>query len=84
MNKPKINFFVDLGMGVTFLVAAITGILKYPGLARTLGIQLTGTINRIHDRSGILLAAFVLTHLILHYDWIICMTKNFFKKDKCD
>ncbi|MEM4244748.1 MAG: DUF4405 domain-containing protein [Candidatus Nanoarchaeia archaeon] len=85
MNKPKINYFVDIGMAITFLAVAATGILKYPGLAKTLGVELTRRINTVHDRSGLLLTAFVLAHLILHYDWIICMTKNMFKKqEKCE
>jgi len=76
MNKPLLNYFIDLGMAVSFVLVAVTGILKLPALnGRTRDFML------LHDWSGIVLAVFVLLHLILHWNWIKCMTKNcVFKK----
>ena len=36
----------------------------------------------IHSRAGILIAILVIFHLILHWRWIICTTKSFFRKGK--
>ncbi|MEM4263638.1 MAG: DUF4405 domain-containing protein [Candidatus Woesearchaeota archaeon] len=77
MDRIKLNYFVDLGLAVSFVITAVTGILKFPafgGRARDFML--------LHDWAGIALAAFVLLHLILHWNWMVCMTKGFFKKKK--
>ena len=75
MNRPKLNYFVDIGMAISFVIVAVTGILKLPALGgRTRDYML------LHDWAGVVLAVFVLLHLILHWNWIICMTKGFFNK----
>jgi len=75
MNRPKLNYFVDIGMAISFVIVAVTGILKLPALGgRTRDYML------LHDWAGVVLAVFVLLHLILHWNWIICMTKSFFQK----
>ena len=71
MNRLKLNYFVDLGMAISFVIVAVTGILKHPyfgGRARDYMVW--------HDWAGIVLAGFVLLHLILHWNWIVCTTKN--------
>jgi len=70
MNKAKLNYFVGLGMAVSFAIVAVTGILKLPVFGRQRDFML------LHDWAGIVLAAFVLLHLILHWNWIKCMTKS--------
>jgi hypothetical protein len=90
MDKTIINYTVDVGMGITFILTAITGIIKFRQLWTFLGINQMNiffkNINTIHDWSGIILAAFVLIHLILHFKWIVCITKGFFKgkEKKCE
>ncbi len=75
MNRPKLNYFVDIGMAIAFAIVAVTGILKLPALGGK-----TRDYMLLHDWAGVVLAAFVLLHLILHWNWIICMTKGFFNK----
>ncbi len=86
MNRAKLNYIIDAGLAVTFFISLITGLLKWPGMARALEISLTPRISTIHEWSGILMAVLVFIHLILHYEWIKCMTKAIFKKkdEKCD
>jgi len=87
MANPKINYFVDAGMAIAFILVAATGIIKFPRLMRLVGVRQLpfGTISLIHNWSGIALAALVLLHLILHWKWIVSMTKTFFKKEgKCE
>lgn len=88
MNKPKINYIVDFLAFVSFLITAVSGLaikIFMPGgvrqgrLQEFLGVQ-KGIWSQIHDWFGILLIIFVVIHLILHWDWIICMTKNVFRK----
>jgi len=75
MNRPKLNYIVDIGMAISFVIVAVTGILKLPALGgRTRDYML------LHDWAGVVLAVFVLLHLILHWNWIYCMTKGIFKK----
>lgn len=75
MNKLKLNYFVDIGMAISFVIVAVTGILKLPVLGGK-----TEEYLFLHDWSGVVLTAFVLLHLILHWNWIVCMTKGMFKK----
>ena len=71
MNKALLNYLVDLGMAVSFVIVAVTGILKLPAFGRAKDYML------LHDTAGIVLAIFVLLHLLLHWNWIKCMTKSF-------
>ncbi|HNR43549.1 MAG TPA: DUF4405 domain-containing protein [Methanofastidiosum sp.] len=81
MKKSDLNYFIDLGMGLTFVISLITGILKFKEallLFAKIGIFLpTFWLNFIHDRAGILMGIFVLIHLILHFKWIKVMTKKY-------
>jgi len=85
MDKIKLNYWVDVGMGIAFILAFVTGIFKFPNLTQyfisVFRFIPARTISRIHDWSGLVMGLLVLTHLILHWNWIVCMTK---KKLKCD
>lgn len=86
MEKARISYFVDILMGISFIVSAITGIFKFPGLTKYfISIYLVITpydMAIIHDWSGVTMASLVLIHLILHWKWIVAMTKNIFKKNE--
>jgi hypothetical protein len=86
MDKNKLKFWIDLGMGISFLLVALTGILKWPGLAMTTFSWTQNFINfrlmsRIHDWSGLLMAIFVLVHLCLNWAWIKAMFGCMFFKN---
>ena len=84
MNKLKINFWVDVGLAVTFFGSFITGLVKWPGLLRWFGLTHRSLpmkeITLIHDWSGLIMGLIVLVHLILHWNMIVCMTKNMFRR----
>jgi len=90
MNPIKLNYLVDTGMGICFVAAALTGIIKFPGLIFRFGLTYKDlpmqTISLIHDWSGIMIVILVGVHLALHWRWIVCVTKSFFKKEdkKCE
>jgi hypothetical protein len=84
MDKAKLNYIVDLGLIVSFLAAFITGLIKFPGLLRSIGIETAGIpyreISRVHDWSGLVMGILVLAHIILNWRWIVAMTKKYFGK----
>jgi NADH:ubiquinone oxidoreductase subunit 5 (subunit L)/multisubunit Na+/H+ antiporter MnhA subunit len=88
LNQLKVKYIVDVLMGISFLITAITGLIIFiflPGGVPRSGYQsFFGIIKNIwaewHNYVGILMILLVLVHLILNLNWIICMTKSFFKK----
>jgi cytochrome b subunit of formate dehydrogenase len=92
MNKLKINYVVDFLAFISFVITALTGLalkIFLPSGVRQGRLQEfietpKVTWLEIHDWAGILLVVLVIIHLILHWDWIVCMTKNVFKLDTCE
>jgi len=87
MNKAKVNYFVDLAALVSFLITAITGLAIFfflPSGVRQgryqefLGVE-KGVWGSVHDWFGIIFIILVIIHFILHWNWIVNMTKNMFK-----
>lgn len=88
MEKPKLNYIIDFLMALSFIVTAITALVIFfflpsgvkQGSYRTfLGI-IKGTWSTVHDWSGIIFIILVMIHFILHWNWVVCMTKNIFSK----
>jgi cytochrome b subunit of formate dehydrogenase len=84
-GKILINYSINCGLLVTFLITAVTGILKFPGFLNLLGISMRKmpmpTITVLHDWGGLAMTLLVLIHIILHMKWIIAVTRGFFKRD---
>lgn len=87
MTKAKINYWVDVGLAISFIAVSVTGVLKLRRVMGWLGWQwqdpLVQTLSKIHDWSGIVMVLLVLVHLVLHWDWIVRVTKCVFDKE-CD
>ena len=83
MNRAELNYFIDIGLGISFLIVFITGIIRLPGLLSSLGISYssvnTGNVSMLHDRAGIAMGILVITHIILHWGWIMSMTRVIFR-----
>jgi len=82
LTKPYLNYIIDVIMLVVGSIVAITGILKLPVLRSLYRTLPTRTITQMHDVSGVVIVVLVIIHLILHWKWITCMTKSFFKTRK--
>ena len=86
MNRGKLNYFIDMGLAITFLLSFITGIFKFPNLTKYFNIVYrtipAHNLNKIHDWSGLIMGILVFVHLALHWKWIVVMTKNLFKRKK--
>ncbi len=63
-NRTMVNMAVDLSIFVAFLVATAP---RLSGLA-------------IHEWLGLALGAALLTHLLLHWSWLVGVTRRFFGK----
>ena len=88
MEKTKINYFVDLLMLIFFVINSITGLIiffflptgvKRGGYQVFLGIIKQNWVD-IHNWSGILLILTIVIHLIIHWNWIVGMTKSLTQK----
>ena len=85
MNKATRNYYVDVVIGAAFLVTAISALAFLVPLSwidfsasttpTVLGVNY-GVWQLLHKWGGIAMLAGVVLHLILHWKWIITMTKN--------
>lgn len=94
IEKAKLNYWIDVIIGIGFLISVITGIVlalapssgfqggRNPHYAREIAGISRFLWKDVHTWSSILMAAGALGHLLLHMKWIKCMTKNIFKKQK--
>ena len=75
--KGILNYLIDCGLIITFLLSFITGIVKFPEWTRFFGdvflLIPASTLSKIHDYSGIVMGLLVLSHLVLHWRWIVAM-----------
>lgn len=92
-NRAKIHYFVNIIIGVGFLLAAFSGIVflfggtgGYQGgrnpsfMTEMLFISRT-VWKDLHKWSGIVMTVGVALHFILHWNWLVRMTKNLFKRE---
>jgi Domain of unknown function (DUF4405) len=83
-GKGRLSYFIDCGLIITFFLTFVTGVIKIPELTWLFRdvflIVPMSTLSKIHDISGIVMGLLVLAHLILHWNWIVAMTKSTFGK----
>ena len=92
-NRAKINYAVDVIIGLGFLIAAVSGFVLlaagasggYQGgrnpryAAEIIGLG-RDTWKILHNWSSIIMTIGVAGHLVLHGNWIICMTRRLLKR----
>ena len=86
MNRTILNYWIDIGLGISFFICFFTGLIKWPGLIKIIGtsaykILYVRNISLLHDWSGLIMGLLVLIHLVLHWNWIVAVTKNIFKRN---
>ncbi|MEM3405412.1 MAG: DUF4405 domain-containing protein [Candidatus Pacearchaeota archaeon] len=88
MEKIKLNYIIDFLMGIFFIITFITALviffffscgMNYGDHKIFLGIKKRVLLN-FHNYSVIIFFILVIIHFILHWKWIVCMTKNIFYK----
>lgn len=92
MNKVKLNYWLDIVIGLAFLVAALTGIAflflgsgGYQGgrnpAFQTVFLGISREVwSNLHTLGSLVMIAGVGMHLILHWKWIVCVTKQMLPK----
>jgi len=79
MNKTKINYWVDLVIALAFILSAVSGIVFLFPMNGSTALGITYQLwNQIHTWGSLLMIGGVLAHLILHWKWIVAMTKKTF------
>ncbi len=83
-NRKTLQYLIDIGMLITSFLLFITGIIKIPSVLNSNQIFLNNSLLLliIHDWSGILLTFIIFVHLVLHWKWVVAMTKRIFRKIK--
>jgi hypothetical protein len=76
MVNPKINYFMEVLMIICGVFVAITSIFIGEGEN-----QISEGIIELHHAVGIALLVLIAIHIILHFKFIIVMTKNIFKRN---
>ncbi len=74
------KYLVDVGLGISFFLCFVTGIVKLPGFVRFFhraAIDLPmDQIDHLHDGSGVILGLFALVHLALNWKWLVSVTRK--------
>ena len=63
-DRTRINLLLDLGLALFFAVEMED---HFTGLA-------------LHELLGVLFAAVLVVHVVLHWDWVVSITRTFFQK----
>jgi hypothetical protein len=75
------NYWVDVVIALSFVVAGVSGVILWPllGLVATrdyvLGLHIL-TWSTVHTWGGIIMTLGVLAHLVLHWRWMVNMTRR--------
>lgn len=79
MNKTKINYWVDLVIALAFVLSAVSGIVFLFPISGSTVVGVSYNIwDQIHIWGSLLMIAGVLAHLVLHWKWLLAMTKKTF------
>ena len=81
-KKAKINYVVDVIILITFVISTLSGFgLMRPKEERAVETPITIDSSRamiidIHILNSFLMVAAILIHLVLHWKWMVAMSRN--------
>ncbi|MCB9422122.1 MAG: DUF4405 domain-containing protein [Ardenticatenaceae bacterium] len=79
MNKTKLNYWIDVVIGIAFVLSAVSGIVFLFPITGTTAAGVTYQAwNQIHTWGSLLMVAGVLAHFVLHWKWLVHMTRKTF------
>ena len=81
MDKVKWNYIIDVLILIAFIIVAITGLLKWPGVGAHKFLPML-KLTMLHDLSGLIATIFAFLHVALNWNFMICMTKKYLQKNK--
>jgi hypothetical protein len=88
MNKARLNYLLDAMIGLAFVVSSATGMAfllmgsggYQGGRNPDFGTALLGlsrqTWSDLHTWASLVMIAGVVVHFLLHWKWIVCITKQ--------
>ncbi len=94
MQKARLNYWLDGVIAMAFMLSALSGMVfmvagsgGYQGghnaTFQTAILGLSRWVwSDVHTWSSLIMIAGVLLHLVLHWEWILCMTRKAFAKSK--
>jgi len=82
VKKAKLNYWVDVSIGVSFVLSAVSGLIFLLPVGSGAGLS-SGFLgigyslwDQLHIWSSLAMMAGVLAHLVLHWNWIMTMTRK--------
>jgi Domain of unknown function (DUF4405) len=82
VKKAKLNYWVDVSIGVSFVLSAVSGLIFLLPVGSGAGLN-SGFLgiryslwDQLHTWSSLAMMAGVLAHLVLHWNWIVGMTRK--------
>jgi len=87
VSKSERNYWIDIVLTVSFVLCAISGLfyLLPPAPGTPIRTEVLGIGFRfwsdLHTYSGLVMVGGVGLHLVLHWRWLIAMTKKMLKRD---
>ena len=93
MSKTRLNYWIDVAIGFFFILSALSGLLLFfypsgyqggrnPYYGQTILLLTTHQWDALHTWSSIGMIAGVGAHLVLHWKWMLCMTRKLFERPK--
>ncbi len=91
-SKAKINYWVDVVIAISFIISIVSGLILFlgtsggyqggrnPDYGRMILLLSHHQWSGLHTWSSIAMAGGAFLHLVLHGNWLVCMTKNVFAK----
>lgn len=88
MSRTQLNYVLDAVIGLAFALSGATGIAfllmgeggyqggRNPGFATALLGLSRGTWSDLHTWSSMVMIAGIAVHIVLHWKWIVCVTKK--------
>jgi hypothetical protein len=88
MNKTKLNYLLDAVIGLMFALSGVTGVAfllmgsggyqggRNPDFKRALMGISRATWSDLHTWASLVMIVGVVVHLVLHWKWIVCVTKQ--------
>jgi cytochrome b subunit of formate dehydrogenase len=85
LRKATLNYLIALVMALMALVQVVSGFVLWLALPHGTRGSATFLLSRdvwltMHSRAAIALTVIVIVHIILHWSWIVRMTKSYFRR----
>jgi hypothetical protein len=83
MERRTAKYLIDVGMLVSGVLCAVTGIIKLPALLTF--VDLRGMIlpfyqiTLVHDGSGVVFVVLIIAHLGYNWRWMATVTRSLLK-----